>query len=380
MVSGSIKKVLIVDDNLLFLKIISQGFTKAGFECTVCESAALAIESLKSDIPDAILSDYEMPEMNGIEFRRYLITHLSLRDIPFVFLSNITDKDLIDEGLQLRAVDYITKGTPVNVIVSKLTNLIDTVQKQRELSQQEIKKAADALNLKSVPNKAPPINFFEISFWHQPFQDVPGGDFIDFIKIDERYSFVVLGDIMGKKWMAWFFTFSFLSYIRAAIRFGILSQDYSTSSILRKVNDVICYDDVLKDILSTLSLLMIDNQTKKIYYAGAGDLPILHYKADTKEMTQLGSSGLLLGLFPEGDYTEMEIELGPKDELFIFTDGMTDFAEDEEKKSDYYSFKNKLHELLNDGQCFEDLKYTLFQQSSSVQVDDCSIINIHKII
>lgn len=376
--SGITKKLLLVDDNPLFLKILVHAFTKAGFECTSCLSASEGIEYLNRDIPDAILSDYEMPEMNGIEFRKYLIVNSDFRDIPFVFLSYITDNDLMSEGLDLQAVDYVVKETPVNVIVSKITNLIDTVQKQRELSVLEIKKAAIALNIRTVPKAAPQVEGFDVDFWHQAYQDVPGGDFIDFIEVDDRYSFIVLGDVMGKKWVAWFFTFSFLSYIRAAIRFGILNRDFSTAGILQKVNSVICYDNALKDILSTMSLLMIDNQNQTVTYSGAGDLPMLHFHAANGDLEQIGSDGLLLGLFQDGGYTEQTITLKPHDELFIFTDGLIDYEDNGEKKSDYNLFKDKLKSMLNNQYDFKQVKQNLMQNLSPALVDDCSIINIRK--
>lgn len=372
------KKVLLVDDNALFLKILSHAFTKAGFECASCISASAAIDYLNLNIPDAILSDYEMPEMNGIEFRKCLIGNSDLKDIPFVFLSYITDKDLMAEGLDLQAVDYVVKETPVNVIVSKIGNLIDTVQKQRELSVLEIKKAALALNIRTVPKVAPAVEGYDIDFWHQAYQDVPGGDFIDFIEVDDRYSYIVLGDVMGKKWVAWFFTFSFLSYIRAAIRFGIMNRDFSTAEILQKVNSVICYDNALKDILSTMSLIMIDKQEQVVTYSGAGDLPMLRYKGCTGTLEQVESSGLLLGLFPDGGYTEERIELKQNDQLFIFTDGLIDYEDNGEKKTDYNLFKNKLQGMIGEGLNFKQIRNSLLQNLSPALVDDCSIINITK--
>jgi sigma-B regulation protein RsbU (phosphoserine phosphatase) len=378
MSNPNVKRLLLVDDNPLFLKILEQAFIKAGFECTSCLSANEGIEYLNRNIPDAILSDYEMPEMNGIEFRKYLITYPDFKDIPFVFLSYITDKDLMSEGLDLQAVDYVVKETPVKVIVSKITNLIDTVQKQRELSVLEIKKAAIALNIRTVPKVSPVVKGFDVDFWHQAYQDIPGGDFIDFIEVDDRYSFIVLGDVMGKKWVAWFFTFSFFSYIRAAIRFGILNREFSPAGILQKVNSVICYDNALKDILSTMSLMMIDNQSQTVTYSGAGDLPMLHYNAASGELLQIGSEGLLLGLFPDGGYTEQTIELKPNDELFIFTDGLIDYEDNGEKKSDYLLFKNKLGAMLDNKLSFKQIRQSLLQNLSPSLVDDCSIINIHK--
>ncbi|MGN6180772.1 MAG: SpoIIE family protein phosphatase [Mucilaginibacter sp.] len=372
------KKILLVDDNQLFLKMLSQAFKKAGFDCMTAESGIEALHILKTNIPDAVLSDYEMPGMNGMQFRQELLADAKLKDIPFIFLTHISDNELMVIGLGLQAVDYVLKDTPVNVIVSKLNNIIYTVQKQHEISKNELKKAAEALNVRSIPQSVPLINGFEINFWHQPYRDIPGGDFIDFIQADERHTFIVLGDIMGKKWMAWFFTFSFLSYVRAAVRFGALSGDYSVASILRKVNEVICLDDVLKDMLSSLSLVMIDSETQQISYSGAGDLPLLYFNAKTAVTKQISSDGLLLGLFPDGRFSEQQISLENNDRLFIFTDGMTDLSAGSGKKSDYKQFTNSLSPLLECDYTFESLKYKLFESSADLRVDDCSIIQIRK--
>ena len=373
------KKILLVDDNQLFLKMLSYAFKNAGFDCITAESGADALNILKTEIPDAVLSDYEMPWMNGLEFREELLADAALKDIPFIFLTHISDNELMVKGLGLQAVDYVLKDTPVNVIVSKLNNIIYTVQKQQELSKNELKKAAEALNVRSIPQSVPHVKGFAIDFWHQPYQDIPGGDFIDFIQADERRTFIVLGDIMGKKWMAWFFTFSFLSYVRAAVRFGALSGDYSVASILRKVNEVICLDDVLKDILSSLSLILIDNETQEISYSGAGDLPLLHYRANAKQLKQITSDGLLLGLFANGNYTEQQIHLEDNDRLLIFTDGMTDFSAGSSKKSDYNQFMNNLEPFLTHNQSFKALEQEYFASSTSEKVDDCSIIQIYKV-
>ena len=378
MANTSVKKILLVDDNQLFLKMLARAFQKAGLECINAESGREALALLKTVIPDAILSDYEMPEMNGMQFRQQLLTDAALADIPFIFLTANTDNELMLKGLDMQAIDYVFKDTPVKVIISKLNNLLYTVQKQQEPSKNELKKAAEALNVRSIPNKIPAVKGFEIDFWHQPYQDIPGGDFIDFIQVDERYIFIVLGDIMGKKWMAWFFTFSFLSYVRAAIRFCIFDHNYSVAEILQKVNEVICLDDVLKDILSSLSLLMIDNQTQQITYSGAGDLPLLHYEAKTKQLKQISGDGLLLGLFAGSNYGEQQISLSKGDQLFIFTDGMIDFSGNTGKKSDYNNFANNLAPLLNAEMPFENIKKSLFEAAAATQVDDCSIISIYK--
>jgi sigma-B regulation protein RsbU (phosphoserine phosphatase) len=379
MVNNYTKKILLVDDNEFFLKMMGQSFKNHGFDCSFAVSGDDAIAFLQNNPPpDIILSDYEMPGMNGIEFRQYLLTDTVFKDIPFVFLTNLSDNNIMITGLGLRAIDYVVKDTPVKVILSKINNILFTIEKQRELSELEIKKAASLLNFKSIPVKAPDIKLFKVEFWHRAYHDIPGGDFIDFIQVNDRYSFVVLGDIMGKKWMAWFFTFGFLSYIRSAIRFAAFGGEYSVAQILQKVNSVICFDNMLKDILSSLSLLLVDSETGNITYAGAGDLPLLHFKAVNNTIAKVTSSGLLLGLFENGNYNEQQINLEKGDRLFIFTDGMIDFAVDENKKSDYNLFAGTLKPYLMNNLSFDELKEKLFVQGTDKQVDDQSIISLYK--
>jgi sigma-B regulation protein RsbU (phosphoserine phosphatase) len=371
------KHILLVDDNPLFLKLLKQAFVKAGFNCETVPSGADALQYLQSHTPNAILSDYDMPVMNGLEFRRVILQIEALKDIPFVFLTGFDDESIMYTGLDLQAIDYVIKDTPVDVIIAKINNLLNTVSKQRELSELEIKKTVAALNIKAVPDKAPALNGVTIDFWHRDYQDIPGGDFIDFIDAGNGYLFIVLGDIMGKKWKAWFFTFTYLSYIRAAVRFGASGADNSSAGILEKINNVIYYDEGLRDILSSVALIRVNKLTGELSYAGAGDLPLLHYHAATRQLSQVGSSGLLLGLMADGNYTDQDIVLTTGDQLFMFTDGLIDFAGDDGKKSDYKLFEQQLEQRLNDGASFEEFKNHLQQQSAKL-IDDSSIINICK--
>jgi sigma-B regulation protein RsbU (phosphoserine phosphatase) len=67
------KKILLVDDNTLVLEMMGRALGKEGFECMKAASAGQAMELLREERPDIILSDYHMPEVNGFEFRQNLI-------------------------------------------------------------------------------------------------------------------------------------------------------------------------------------------------------------------------------------------------------------------------------------------------------------------
>lgn len=374
-----LKKILLVEDSAISMKILQVALQHNGYKCLTATSADNAIEILKTELPDIILSDYEMPVKNGFEFRQQLMSYPTWRDIPFVFLTSHSDEYLVMKGLNLSAIDYIVKGTPIPVIVSKLNNILNSLRAEHERSINELRIAAEAINIRSIPERAPELAGFRISFLNRSYKNYPGGDFIDFIKVDDRYCFAVLGDIMGKKWKAWFFTFGVLSYIRSVIRFCVIDQQFSTKEIMQRINKLICLDESLSNILSSMSLLLIDAQAGSIYYTGAGDLPLLKYNAKKRTTENINSSGLLLGLLEQGLYDEQIINMAMGDKLLLITDGLIDIKVADGKKSDYGYFSDRILPLLHDENNFDAVQDSILSSiEGENQLDDASIIFIEK--
>jgi sigma-B regulation protein RsbU (phosphoserine phosphatase) len=114
-------KILLVDDNQLVLEMMSKALTREGFICLKAASAAEAMALLQKDVPDIILSDYEMPDANGFEFKQQLMASAEFKHIPFMFLTSKNNTDLMVEGMNMDAIDYIVKDVPVPVITAKNT-------------------------------------------------------------------------------------------------------------------------------------------------------------------------------------------------------------------------------------------------------------------
>jgi len=370
--------ILLVDDDIFQLRLFEKLLTSNGYNCKIALSVDEAESILQSETPDLIVSDYEMPGKDGFEFRRRLLEQDAFKNIPFLFLTSINDKENVQQGLDLKAIDYIAKNTPPSHILSKIDNLLQAVREHYERSLSEIKGIAERLNLRNIPKNAPVLKNFQIDYFNQSFQNQPGGDFIDFIQVNDRYTFIILGDVMGKKWGAWFFSFSFLSYIRSAIRLCVFDENYSLSQILNKLNRVVHADELLSDIFSTLGIVLLDDETGSVKYAGAGDLPVLKFEEHSEELHYFKSDGILLGFSEFGDYSEMDIEIKEGEELYMISDGMIDFEINGEKKSDINLFKEKLFNFKKNKETTLTIKNRLFDKHAS-QVDDCSIIIIKKV-
>jgi DNA-binding response OmpR family regulator len=118
-------RILVVDDNRLVLEMIQDGFRDAGFEVTTAQNGALALESARADLPDAIVSDILMPTMDGWELFRAVREDPELREVPFLFLTSEREASKRVEGLRMGAEDYVTKPFVVEELVLRVRLIIE---------------------------------------------------------------------------------------------------------------------------------------------------------------------------------------------------------------------------------------------------------------
>lgn len=316
-------RILLVEDEFNIAKLFHYNLTKAGYEVTIGTNGNEGYELAEKLLPDLIISDVMMPEVDGFEFRKKLLTNEELKKIPFVFLTAKGEEDDILQGYDLEIEDYIIKTSSPKVVIAKVSAILKTIEKERSKVVDEVQKAADTMGVKVVPDEFPKFEGFEISHWHLPHKNVPGGDFIDYIKIDDDNMVIVLGDTMGKRWGAWYFAVAYAGYVRSATRFVLESaKEYKPSDVLNKVNESVFKDERISEVFITLSIIIIDRKNKVLKYSGAGDLP-LFYKSKTN-IQNFVSNGLLLGFSHTGEYEDHELKLESGDELFLVTDGITE--------------------------------------------------------
>ena len=106
-------KVLIVDDDPKMGKLLKLKLSKAGYETEYFSSGGEALGKIVQVRPHIIISDIQMPEMDGYEFCERLRQDPNTAAIPFIFLSGKTNTSDQLEGLRIGADDYVCK--PVNI-------------------------------------------------------------------------------------------------------------------------------------------------------------------------------------------------------------------------------------------------------------------------
>lgn len=103
------KHILIVDDKLENIQVLGGMLKEQGYQINVAQNGLQALDNVKGMIPDLILLDIMMPEMDGFEVCQALKSDLRTQNIPIIFLTAKTETDSMVNGFDLGAVDYITK-------------------------------------------------------------------------------------------------------------------------------------------------------------------------------------------------------------------------------------------------------------------------------
>ncbi|MCX8056425.1 MAG: response regulator [Ignavibacteria bacterium] len=372
-------KILVVDDDKILTKLLASALEKQDFEVKTASNAFDGFNIAKEFRPDLILSDILMPEADGFEFRNLLNADKELKSIPFVFLTSKTEEQDILKGYEYGVHDYVLKTAGMNVITAKVKAIVESLQKERKKVVEELQHAAESIKLKVVPDSPPKLDGYIIEQWHQTYQGIPGGDFLDYIKLSSDTYAIAFGDVMGKKWGAWYFAFAYAGYIRSAIRFvAQTGEEHSPAKIMEKLNRAIYQDAKVSEIFATLSLIVINTLTNEIKYTGAGDLPLLVKKAKTGEIIKIESDGLLLGFLEDSQYEDINIKLDLNDEVAIFTDGVVEAKNENGEQFGHTRiqeiFQNYQHESF-----LTALKERLLQFTNMKLDDDTTALWIKRI-
>lgn len=113
--------ILIVEDSVFQREICLLQLRELGFgNLFSAENGLEALEVLKDNTVDVVISDWEMPEMDGIALLKRAKDDPGLREIPFLMLTVHEDKEANKEALDLGAVDYVVKPSNPEVLTEKL--------------------------------------------------------------------------------------------------------------------------------------------------------------------------------------------------------------------------------------------------------------------
>lgn len=113
------RKILIVEDDIFIRDIYKVRFEQEGFDVMLAENGLAAMERMSQGAePEIILLDIIMPGMDGVEVLKKLKADEKWKEIPIIMLTNISERDKVNEAMELGVKDYLIKShfTPSEVV------------------------------------------------------------------------------------------------------------------------------------------------------------------------------------------------------------------------------------------------------------------------
>ena len=143
------KTIYLVDDNITNLTFGKNTLVKY-YKVFTMNSGASLLKSLERNIPDLILLDVEMPEMNGYEVIKIIKSKEETKDIPVIFLTAKIDGDSELEGLSLGAIDYITKPFSPSLLLKRIETHLELANYNKHLQEMVVAKTKSVLELQNA--------------------------------------------------------------------------------------------------------------------------------------------------------------------------------------------------------------------------------------
>ncbi len=128
-------KILIVDDQRDNLELLFQILEDSDYNVVEADNGYDAIRKAEEEMPDVILLDIQMPEMDGFEVCSRLKKNDSTREIPIIFLTAQTGEESVVKGLQMGAYDYVTKPFKESELLARISVMLRISQAEKNLKE-----------------------------------------------------------------------------------------------------------------------------------------------------------------------------------------------------------------------------------------------------
>ena len=247
------------------------------------------------------------------------------------FTKGITDSGRFEnQRIEIKTNDEIEDlGKSFNYMLIKLEDYIAnlqvvTAEKERIGAELDVAKKIQADMLPSIFPPFPLYYEFDIYASMQPAKEV-GGDFYDFFLVNENTLGVVVADVSGKGVPAALFMVVAKTLIQNTAISGKCPED-----VFRIVNKMLC-DNNDSGMFVTAFLGYLDISTGNFTFVNAGHNPPLWKKANESFEWLKARAGFVLAGDVDTVYKQNEITLNPGDELFLYTDGVTEAVNNEKE-------------------------------------------------
>ncbi len=182
---------------------------------------------------------------------------------------------------------------------------------------------ARSIQLSFLPQEMPKLRGFRFSAHYQPARQI-GGDFYDFIPLDDDHIGVLIGDVSGKGVSAALFMARFTTDFRV-----LAVREKDPEKLISRINNSVCAQSC-QGMFITLLFLVLNKSSGEAVYVNAGHLPPIIWNSSEREyVTVRGIGGPPIGIVPDLHYASGKLSLSPGACILLSTDGLVEAKNDQ---------------------------------------------------
>jgi sigma-B regulation protein RsbU (phosphoserine phosphatase) len=373
--------ILVVDDTPANLTLMT-GLLQDEYQIRAVTSGEKALKIAFSDNPpDLILLDIMMPEMDGHEVCRRLKADDKAREIPVIFLTAMSEAEDEEKGLNLGAVDYITKPVSPPIALSRIATHIMLYRQKKALiqSQQmlaaEISEAADYI-LSALPAE---LSGDIVTRWKHIPSTALGGDAFGYHWIDQDHLAIYLLDVCGHGVGSALMSVSAINALRSQ---SLKEADFkSPASVLAAINNAFLMEDHNNKFF-TMWYGVYHRPSHMLSYASAAHPPAFMITSNShnqSELLQLSTGNMAIGYMADMVFKEASLDLNKFNKLYVYSDGVYEIEKPDGEMVTLAEYTEIIRKLSNfkQPQADEVLKtMRSLQVSSGPFEDDFSFVEL----
>ena len=316
------ERILLVDDNPLNLQVLMETLQSRKSRLLVAKNGEAALTISRKTHPDLILLDIMMPGMDGYEVIRQLKAEEKTADIPVIFLSALDQTGDKVKGLELGAVDYVTKPFQAEEVLARVDTHLTIHRLRREVQQQKDQLEHELETVSKVqrnllPKKLPEIAGLQLTAYYETSR-YAGGDYYDVVEIADDRIGILVADAEGHSTPA-----AVLMAMTCALFRSQKQLWDDPGGMIQALNAHLC--KVAEPSFVTGLYMTVDVTQRRVLAARAGHPPPMLYRAASGDVTETNVPGVMvLGFDDFGEVPVAEFDFTPGDVILAYTDGLTE--------------------------------------------------------
>lgn len=343
------QRILIVDDSRLQRRIMRTMLERWGYDVTEAASALDALDHVKANMPDMLISDWMMPGMTGLDLCQKLRTLAHSKYCYFILVTSKSEKAAIARGLEDGADDFLTKPVNASELHARIAageRILAMQEELRDKNQvigdtlaelQTLYNALDndlieakKLQQSLIRDRSRRFDTAEVSLLLRSAGHV-GGDLVGYFPAGPNQIGIYGIDVSGHGISSALMTARLAGYLSSAEpEQNIALMRTKTGQIApRAPNTVLAHLNTLvleemdTDLYFTMALAVLDLATGHLSFAQGGHPHPILQTANGK-ISFLGNGGMPLGLLPHASYDACCLQMRQGDQFYILSDGVSE--------------------------------------------------------